>query len=69
MGDRIGPEYPADKIDLLIQEGLVSGPTNGYSFSYQHLQQLDNIRKVASSGYTLECDRHTSYVVDQFTSR
>ncbi len=59
--------YSADKIDLLIQEGLVSGPINGFSFTSEHLRELENIRRVASSGYALECGRHALYVVDNFT--
>ncbi len=61
--------YSPNKIDLLIQEGLVSGPINGYSFTDNHRQELENIKKIALSGYTLECGRHTSFVVDQFTIR
>ena len=60
-------EYSVDKIFLLIEERLVSGPINGFSFTSENRQELENIRAVMGSGYSLECDRHTSYNADRFT--
>ncbi len=67
LAERSG--YSADKVDLLIQEGLVSPPVNGYMFTNQHQQELENIRSVAKSGYQIECGRHASYTVDSFEVR
>ncbi len=65
LAERSG--FSADKVDLLIQEGLVSPPSNGYSFTNKHLQELENIKQVTATGYSIECGRQCSYVVDEFT--
>ncbi len=65
LSERSG--YSADKIDLLIQEGLVSAPSNGFCFTSKHLQEIKNIQKVSAAGYQIECGRQPSYLVDRFT--
>ena len=60
LAERSG--FSANKIDLLIQEGLVSKPT-GLTFSGKHIQELRNIRTVAVNGYLIECGRHKTYLV------
>lgn len=60
LAERSG--YSANKIDLLIQEGLVSRP-KGLTFSLQHIQELENIRAVARTGYIIECGRHKQFLV------
>ncbi len=67
LSERTG--YSAEKIDLLIQEGLVSDPVHGFMFSAKHQQELENIRIISKSGYAIECDRNRSYVVDRFIVR
>ena len=62
LAERSG--YSADKIDLLIQEGLVSMPAEGFMFTAKHEQELNNIRVVVASGYPIECGRNGTYLVD-----
>lgn len=64
LAERSG--YSADKIDLLMQEGLVSSPTEGFMFSNKHQQEIDNIKLLVKSGYLIECDRHSTYTIDRF---
>jgi len=62
LAERTG--YSADKIDLLIQEGLVSKPES-LTFNQQHIDELEIIRSLANSGATIECGRHKQYHSDQ----
>lgn len=62
LAERSG--YSADKIDLLIQEGVVSMPAEGFIFTAKHEQELQNIRTVAASGYPIECGRNGAYLID-----
>ena len=67
LSERSG--YSAEKTDLLIQEGLVRDPIQGFMFSLKHQQELENIRIISKSGYAIECDRNRSYAVDRFMVR
>ncbi len=64
LSERTG--FSSDKIDLLIQEGLVSDPQHGFTFTSKHQQELENIRKVSGAGYEIVCERQGKFVIDQF---
>ena len=55
--------FSANKIDLLIQEGLVSRPLKRVIFTEKHIQELENIRTVSKDGYPIECGRHSKYII------
>ena len=54
------------KIDLLIQDGIVSKPVGGYMFTTKHEAELRGIKKLADYGYTINCSKRTDYVLDWF---
>ena len=58
----VGPS----KIDLLIQDGIVSKPVDGYMVTSKHEAELRCIKKLADYGCTINCTKRTGYVLDWF---
>jgi len=56
----------ASKIDLLIQDGIVSKPVDGYMFTVKHEAELRGIKKLADDGCTINLSKRTNYVLDWF---
>ena len=54
------------KIDLLIQDGIVSRPVDGYMFTKKHEAELRDIKKLADDGCTVNWSKRTKYVLDWF---
>jgi len=64
LSERSG--FSVSRIDLLIQDGLVSGPVNGFMFSSMHEQELESIKTLEEYGCNIEHGRRTDYVIDMF---
>ena len=56
----------ASKIDLLIQDGIVSKPVDGYMFTAKHEAELRGIKKLDDYGCGINCTKRTGYVLDWF---
>ena len=65
LSERSGISY--SEIDLLIQDGIVSLPEDGYMFSAKHEAELRTIKKLKDYGCNIECTKRSDYLVDRFT--
>jgi len=64
LSERSGVSY--SKIDLLIQDGILSKPVDGYMFTSKHEAELRGIKKLADYGCIINCTKRTDYVLDWF---
>ena len=64
LSERSGVSY--SKIDLLIQDGILSKPVDGYMFTSKHEAELRGIKKLADDGCTINLSKRTNYVLDWF---
>ena len=56
----------ASKIDLLIQDGIVSKPVDGYMFTAKHEAELRGIKMLKDYGCNIICTKRADYVLDWF---
>ena len=65
LSERSG--YSFSQIDLLIQDGIVSLPLDGYMFSARHQEELRGIRISEDHGCSIKPTRRSDYMLDWFT--
>jgi len=65
LSERSGISFT--QIDLLIQDGIVSLPVEGYMFTAKHEAELRCIKKLKDYGCNIECTKRSDYLVDRFT--
>lgn len=65
LSERSGVSF--SQIDLLIQDGIVSLPIEGYMFTTKHEAELRSIKKLKDYGCNIECTKRSEYLVDRFT--
>ena len=65
LSERSGISF--SQIDLLIQDGIVSLPIEGYMFTTKHEAELRSIKKLKDYGCNIECTKRSEYLVDRFT--
>ncbi len=57
--------FSADKIDLLIQEGVISRPES-FTFSQNYVDQLIMMRHLSRLGMSINCNRRCECLVHRF---
>jgi len=64
LSERSGISY--SEIDLLIQDGVVSMPVDGYMFTAKHEAELSNIKALKDYGCNIVCTKRLNYTLDWF---